>query len=150
MKHRRARRRLASLLEGGLAPAETVRIRAHAATCARCARVYRELRLCDALLRRLPPELTPEVWDLRAEARLRGAAQADRAVRGSAQDLLAARALGAVAAVVLVLFLTTLGPWAVSRREPRTGRQPVFLATAERQAMLVAASFERPSSWARN
>ena len=115
MRHREARRRLASLLDGALDPAEDAAVRSHVEACPLCERNLLELELSECLLSRLPADLAPQRWDLAAEARLAAVGAPTR--RLSATDGLALRTVAAALAVTLVLDATVVGPWRSLRTE---------------------------------
>lgn len=70
MNHLRARRLLARLPDGGLAPALEARVRSHAARCPRCQRILSQHEAVERLLRRMPRQLLPEEASCSADAAL--------------------------------------------------------------------------------
>jgi hypothetical protein len=138
MNHWSAKRRLPGLLDGWLSEREAARVSRHASGCRRCARRLRELRLSEALLRRLPHALVPLEWGASA-AEPRGSFATPFAV--AVQDRMALRAALATGLVVCLFAVAAGGPWSAPRRAAH-GPQSL-LAAAEREAQVAEASFER-------
>lgn len=148
MTHARSRDLLSDLLDGGLSPRDEARVQGHVEQCPRCERALEELRRSAALLLRLPKGLVPERWTPAAEARLRALAFPRREPRLAPEDALALRAVYATAAVVMAMLMVSLGPLRPERSDVRG--HPGILAAAEREATLLAASFEPANRWAHN
>ena len=142
--HWNAIRQLSDLVDGALDPATEGPVREHVAECHRCRHRLRELEFGDVLMRRLPRELAPLEWNLDAHARLRSAA-GNVAPEIAAADGMAFRALLATTSMCLVLLLITVG---LDRRRPHMGNG--LLASAQRESILLASSYEPAAAWHRN
>jgi anti-sigma factor RsiW len=132
VNHWKARRLLASLLDGSL-PARSERaLRLHAAHCGRCRVALAELLEAEALLAELPVSLVPLDPSPAAEARLAALARwAAEPPRSPAARLAPALGTLAAAAALAVMFSV---PLSVPRVDTRT--EPVTLAAVLPDARL--------------
>lgn len=140
MNHFRARRLLAGLPDGTLAPAREAEVRAHLAGCRRCRRHLRELEACETLLGELPTSLLPLEASRDAESRLGSLARWAPVPTTSPAERLGISALGAVTAaamLALVLTQTGLGP------TPTPGPQEVALAQVLPDSQLMPTGVRR-------
>jgi anti-sigma factor RsiW len=75
MRHRRARRLLTAIFDGGLEPATRRSLELHVRSCAACRRRVDEHDVVEALVRLLPPALVPSEPSRSAQRRLWGLAR---------------------------------------------------------------------------
>ncbi|MCG8588664.1 MAG: zf-HC2 domain-containing protein [Proteobacteria bacterium] len=111
MRHWRARRLLASLLDGTLPPRRAAAVRTHAAQCRECAAALADFERADALLRELPASLMPLEPSPAARHRLLSLArwgangQIEYAPRSPVP------ALGFASAILVFFLSVTAGTW---------------------------------------
>ncbi len=120
MNHLRARRLLAALPDGTLAPALEAEVRRHVSGCGRCQRQLDQYAAIDALLRSLPQRLIPPVPSSETDRSLDLLARWLGPVRKPWFARLPIHPLGAVvtaAALLLGVFLLT-PPFEIETAEP--------------------------------
>lgn len=118
MRHHQARRRLAQVLDHTLPPVEEALVRAHAASCRRCARVLAEHEDCERLLQRLPLAQLADAAGDPCEPRLRAMARWAPEPATSWAERLGATALGSAAAGALVAMVWIGAGWQPERTHP--------------------------------
>lgn len=118
MRHLRARRLLAALPDGALAPVVEAQVREHAASCARCQRLLAEYAALDRVLRSLPRRLVEPAPE--AELVLRRLALAAPSPRGAWIERFPIHPVGAVATALALLAAVILltPPFEMETAEP--------------------------------
>ena len=140
MNHRRARRRLAGLADGLLAPAEEAAVRAHVEVCRRCRRIVAEHAAVESLLRRIPASVLPLDASRAGDGRLLTLARWAPSPREPSL-VWKLPALSAMAVTMVVWMLVGMGPdlpargASVARERPRqvvlAARIPVSFAVPD-------------------
>lgn len=133
MTHLRARRLLAGLPDGTLAPAVAAKVRAHAASCRACQRILAQHETLERLVRSLPASLLSRLPSPAADAALAQFARMASPRGGSWIERLPIHPVGAVAtalALLLGVFLLT-PPFEIETAEPFNA---VVVARASRPA----------------
>jgi len=109
--HLRARRLLAALPDGTLAPEVEAEVRAHAGSCRRCQRILAQYDAIDRLLRSLPVSLVPSLPTPEAETALARLARWAGPARRPWFERLPIHPIGAMAtALALLLAVSLLTP----------------------------------------
>jgi anti-sigma factor RsiW len=111
VRHRRANRLLADLLDGALPPQTQLAVRAHARDCPACRKRLREHRAVEALVRLLPPALVPVEPSIAAQVRLWGLARWFADPVAQARERMGLSAVGVGVAVLLAVLTVTIGSW---------------------------------------
>jgi anti-sigma factor RsiW len=112
MMHRRARRLLTGLLDGGLSPPVRRAVDAHVAACPECRRRLQEHRTVAALVRMLPAALLPVEPSASAQRRLWGLARWFVDPVAAARERLGISAVGLGVAVLAMALSITVSSWA--------------------------------------
>ncbi|MDX1650087.1 MAG: zf-HC2 domain-containing protein, partial [Myxococcota bacterium] len=110
MRHRRARRELAALLDASLPAPREAAVRAHADGCRRCRRILTELEACESLLAELPASLVPLEPSPQAASRLGALARWAPEPPPSRAERLGIPAMGALAAAAMLAVILTGSP----------------------------------------
>lgn len=111
IRHRKARKLLPQILDGGLPPLTEALVRDHAERCGRCTRVLAEFEASERLLARLPRAILADPEPERISARLHALARWAMDAEPSWRERLGATALGTVAAGMLVALVLSGQGW---------------------------------------
>ena len=145
--------RLVALLDGGLRPKASERLRAHLARCEACSEAYRRLRAAREALRRMGDEEPPDLNYRQVEAQIRWqlTSQSARGHRSGVQFGLRPAIAGLAAALLVGLAVGAL----LHRHyyQPATStaktapKRPALATTAPGNTSSATAETSEPRSW---